>query len=84
MATADSVVHSAFKLTDDGLMEKFLVVMDSMDQSEQQVHAYVRARHQVEAGEVALSMLRDQFKTTDEDILRRYRVATVTREYDGE
>jgi hypothetical protein len=63
-------------------VDKFLVVMDSKDQSEQMVNAYVRAAHFEEAGRVGLSMLRDQLKTTDSDILSRYYVVGVQRNED--
>jgi hypothetical protein len=60
-------------------MDKFLVIMESKDQSEQAVNAYVRAAHFEEAGRVGLSMLRDQLKTNDDDLLNRYYVVAVER-----
>jgi hypothetical protein len=63
-------------------MDKFLVIMESKDQSEQPVNAYVRAVHFEEAGRVGLSMLRDQLKTDDDDLLNRYYVVAVERAED--
>ena len=63
-------------------MDKFLVTMESKDQSEQMVNAYVRAAHFEEAGRIGLSMLRDQLKTTDSDLLSRYYVVVVKRAAD--
>ncbi len=60
-------------------LAKFLVHLEAKQPAEKPVDAYVWAWHQIDAGDVALSMLRDELGTTDCGIHNRYRIGSVRR-----